>query len=307
VFSRLIAARTLSILGDRISEVAIPLAIILMHRPVWLAGVVTACLFAPAPLLGVQIGSIADRYPRRNLLMAADGGRLLIYLGLGPLLWIGPSAWSIAGIIVLAFAAGTLDALFGAALNGYVASAVSAGRLMRVNSYLETADASATLAGPALAGVILQSLNIIGALVINAASYAASMALFALGPADSLATVQTEAHEGRRDGRLAGLSEIRDQPAQRLLQVGYVYMHLFAGVAGLIVTFYAVRNLHFGAARTGLLLAGSGVGGLIASLVIARLTERWPWGSRWGSSYSGLWLDSECCSPPTGSLWLLLV
>jgi MFS family permease len=73
VFPRLIAARTLSILGDRISEVAIPLAIVLMHRPVWLAGAVTACLFAPAPLLGVQIGSIADRYPRRSLLMAADG------------------------------------------------------------------------------------------------------------------------------------------------------------------------------------------------------------------------------------------
>jgi MFS family permease len=196
VFPRLIAARPLSILGDRISEVAIPLAIVLMHRPVWLAGAVTACLFAPAPLLGVQIGSIADRYPRRSLLMAADGGRLLIYLALGPLLWVGSSVGSIAGV---------LDALFGAALNGYVAGAVPAVRLVRANSYLETADASATLPGPAVSGVILQSLSIIGSMAINAASYAVSLALFALGPDDApVVAAEADAHEGR----LAGLSEI---------------------------------------------------------------------------------------------------
>jgi MFS family permease len=280
VFPRLIAARTLSILGDRVSEVAIPLAIILMHRPVWLAGAVTACLFAPAPLLGIRIGSIADRYPRRSLLMTADGGRLLIYLALGPLLWVGSSAWNIAGVIVLAFAAGVLDALFGAALNGYIAGAVPTARLMRANSYLETADASATLAGPALSGVILQSLSIIGSMAINAASYAMSLVLFALGPADEPVAAEAEAH----DGRLAGLSEIIGQPAQRLLQLGYVYMHLLAGVAGLTVTFYAVRELHFDAARTGFLLAGSGVGGLVASLVMARFTERWPWGAALGIS-----------------------
>jgi predicted MFS family arabinose efflux permease len=61
-------------------------------------------------------------------------------------------------------------------------------------------------------------------------------------------------------------------------------MHLLAGVAGLTVTFYAVRDLHFDAARTGFLLAGSGVGGLVASLVIARFTERWPWGAALGIS-----------------------
>jgi hypothetical protein len=195
VFPRLIAARPLSILGDRISEVAIPLAIVLMHRPVWLAGAVTACLFAPAPLLGVQIGSIADRYPRRSLLMAADGGRLLIYLALGPLLWVGSSVGSIAGV---------LDALFGAALNGYVAGAVPAVRLVRANSYLETADASATLPGPAVSGVILQSLSIIGSNGLTMGARVRSVH-FTLPISYSPAKIQTSTTTARGDLLLAML------------------------------------------------------------------------------------------------------
>jgi hypothetical protein len=132
--------------------------------------VVTACLFAPACLLGVQIGSIADRHSWRRLLVIADCGRLVVYLGLGPLLWVAPSTGSIAGVILLALAAGALDALFGAALNGYIASAVPAAGLVRVNSYLEATDAGASLAGPALAGAILQAVSIIGVLALSACS-----------------------------------------------------------------------------------------------------------------------------------------
>jgi hypothetical protein len=52
----------------------------------------------------VQIGAAADRYSRRKLIMAADAGRIVIYLGLGPPLWIAPAVPADVGIIALALA-----------------------------------------------------------------------------------------------------------------------------------------------------------------------------------------------------------
>jgi hypothetical protein len=153
-------------------------------------------------------------------------------------------------------------------------------RLVRANSYLETADASATLPCPAVSGVILQSLSIIGSMAINAASYAVSLALFALGPDDApVVAAEADAHEGR----LAGLSEIIASLRSDCCRSATCTCTCLPALPASPCVLRGA-HLHFDAARTGFLLAGSGVGGLVASLVIARFTERWPWGVALGIS-----------------------
>ena len=78
-FRRLWLATTVSQLGTQVSELAIPLAaILLLHAGPLQVGLLATLGYLPLALLGLPAGAWADRLPRRGILLAADLGRGLV-------------------------------------------------------------------------------------------------------------------------------------------------------------------------------------------------------------------------------------
>ncbi|MFJ2821524.1 MFS transporter [Streptomyces toxytricini] len=291
---RFVTARTVSILGDRLAETALPIVILLATGDALVAGLVTAANVAPTFLISLPVGDWVDRSERRRLMITADLWRaglsaILAFALLAPY----PSA---AVLILVSFLLGCGDVVFNVSSQSYLPALVPSTRIMRANTVLETGDAAATLGGPALAGVVITRFSASVAVALNAVSFLLSAVLLLRLPNSrtSPAAREKDLDRSERPGRFAemtaGVRLLLRDPTQRLLQLGGAYLYLAAGSAGIMVISVAVQELRLSTVEVGLLLSAAGIGGLAVGFVIARLVERAPWGPLLGTAVLGIGL-----------------
>ncbi|MFD4999665.1 MFS transporter [Streptomyces buecherae] len=297
---RFVAARTLSLLGDRAAEAALPIVLLLVTDDPLVAGLVTAANILPTLLLSLPVGHLADTRERRRLMVTADVWRAVWGFAL---VWaLAAPEPSVALLVSLTFLMGCGDVLFSVSAHAYLPALVPSARIMRANAAVEAGDAAATLTGPALAGFLVARLPHPVALAVNAGSFAASAALLARLPAAPVrpaAGPGLEEHAETQAGRaetparrrrdvFAGFRLLATERLQRVLQLAYLYLHVTAGAAVLVVVALSVQALHLGPARVGLVLSAAGVGGLLVTLVVVRFVEHLPWGPLLGVALGGL-------------------
>lgn len=290
---RFVAARTLSLLGDRAAEAALPIVLLWVTDDPLVAGLVTAANILPTLLLSLPVGHLADTRERRRLMVTADVWRAAWGLAL---VWaLAAPEPSVALLVGLTFLMGCGDVLFSVSAHAYLPALVPSARIMRANAAVEAGDAAATLTGPALAGFLVARLPHPVALAVNAGSFAVSAALLARLPAAPVRPAAgpglegpTETQARRRRDVFAGFRLLATERLQRVLQLAYLYLHVTAGAAVLVVVALSVQALHLGPARVGLVLSAAGVGGLLVTLVVVRFVEHLPWGPLLGVALGGL-------------------
>ncbi len=220
---RFVAARTLSLLGDRAAEAALPIVLLVVTDDPMVAGLVTAANILPNLLLSLPVGHLADTRERRRLMVGADVWRVVWGLAL---VWaLAAPEPSVVLLVGLTFLMGCGDVLFAVSAHAYLPALVPSARIMRADAAVEAGDAVATLTGPALAGFLVARLPHPVALAVNAGSFAVSAALLARLPAAPAPPAATEPGlEGRaatRAGRgrdvLAGFRLLA-----RVLQLAYL-------------------------------------------------------------------------------------
>ncbi|MEU0325849.1 MFS transporter [Streptomyces sp. NPDC006237] len=267
-----VAARALSILGDRVTDVVLPLAVLAASGSAVTAGLVGAAAQLPQVVAAVHIGALVDRRERRGLMVAADIVRAVAFVAIGVEVVLGGARP--VPLVLLALVTGVADAVFHTAAGSYLPNLAGGRDLMRANGYVEGSDAAATLAGPAAGGWLLQWLGPMVAFTANAASFVGSALLLARLPRNVPAPGETEADESV----LAGLRLVRRDRAQRVLLAGACYMHLLAAAAMLPLLVRAEEELRLEPLTTGLVVSAAGLGGLVSSFVLARFcdTARWP-------------------------------
>jgi predicted MFS family arabinose efflux permease len=272
-FASFFLARTVGILGDRVADLALPLAILATTGSAARASVVAAVAQLPQIVGALHIGAFVDRRNRRTVMATADILRAMAYVLVGLEVTIGEARW--VPLVLLALVIGMGDALFYAAAAAVLPSLVRSTELVRANGFLEAADAGATLAGPPLAGWLLQRFSPLVAFAFNAASFVAS-ALFLIRLPRGDKRAQAVA-DGPSDSVQEGFRLIvRDKPQRRLLAAS-IYMHLLAASVMLAVLVHLQADLQMQPATIGLIVSAAGVGGLLASLVLSRFVavERW--------------------------------
>ncbi|WP_433576210.1 MFS transporter [Nocardia brasiliensis] len=267
-----VAARALSILGDRVTDIVLPLAVLAASGSAVTAGVVGAAAQLPQILAALPVGALVDRRDRKTLLVTADIVRAVAYVVIGAEVVLGGARP--VPLVLLALLAGAGDAVFHAAAGGYLPSLVADRELMRANGLVEGADAAATLTGPAAGGWLLQSLGPLVAFVANAASFVTSALLLSRLPKNT----PVAAESGDDASVLAGLRLVWRNGAQVRLLASACYLNLLAAAAFLPLLVRADDELHLTPLTTGLIVSASGIGGLISSFVLARYcdTARWP-------------------------------
>ncbi|MGW2425410.1 MFS transporter [Streptomyces sp. NPDC001709] len=231
-------------------------------------GIVTALQFLPQTLFGLAGGVLADRYPKRRLLLltqAAMGAQSLL---LGLLTVTG--AVNLPSVYALAFALGTATAVDSPARNAYICELVGQERVATAVSLNSAQFNVARTIGPALAGLTVAAFGTGPVFLVNAASYLAVLR--------GLLTIRTDDPDDPDDpgdhGRpRPGRTRLRDafrhlaSTPDLLLPIGLI---AFVGTFGLnfqvTLSLMAVTVFHTGAAAFGWLSAAYALGGLVGAI-----------------------------------------
>ena len=222
-FRLLFWGQALSVMGDRITPVAIAFAVLGLGSATDL-GIVLAAGGIPFALFALAGGVWADRVGRRKVMLASDVVRAVSQTATAALLLTGTAeVWMLA---VLAFVYGTAAALFMPALIGLIPQTVSPGRLQEANGLMALTRSVASVAGPAVAGVLVVAAGSGEAIAVDAATFAVSaLCLARMRPGGRI--------RARRRGRafLAGLrggwNEVRSRAWLRWGLIAMSIYHVF--------------------------------------------------------------------------------
>ncbi|MFJ6701257.1 MFS transporter [Streptomyces sp. NPDC091283] len=225
-------------------------------------GVVTALQFLPQTLFGLAGGVLADRFPRRRLLLLTQTAMAAQSLVLGLLTVSG--AVDLPSVCALAFALGTATALDGPARNAYLCELVAREHLATAVSLNSAQFNAARVLGPALAGLAVAAFGTGPVFLVNAVSYLAVLY--------GLATVRT-AGPGETGHRTPGRPRLSDAfrcvaaTPDLLLPVCVIAV---VGTFGLnfqvTISLVAVTVFHSGAAAFGWLSAAYALGSLAGAI-----------------------------------------
>jgi biotin carboxylase/MFS family permease len=262
----LIGASAVSQVGDWLYNAAL-LAYVYSatHSAAWV-GAATIFRLLPYVLLGPLGGVIADRYPRRRVLVAGSTLRLVLMLALAEVVSEhGPVALSL-GIVASASMAASAERPAALSL---LPRLVGEGRIGPANALLHTVQDLAVVIGPAIGVLLLVVSSASVAFLANAATFAVAALLFS-----ALGDHTVGAAAGSRDRGTSVVGGLRTARAARFvipLAVIVAMVEFTYGAQTVLLVVYAQRSLRLGAGGYGLLLAASGAGGLISAVFNGQL------------------------------------
>ena len=280
-FRLLFWGQALSVLGDRITPVAIAFAVLGLGSASDL-GLVLAAGGIPFALFALAGGVWADRVGRRRVMLASDVVRALSQTVTAALLLSGAAeVWMLA---VLAFVYGTAAAVFMPALIGLIPQTVSAARLQEANGLLALTRSTASVAGPALAGVLVVSAGSGEAIAVDAATFAVSaLCLARMRPAGEPAPAiaddaapASEAHEPFLAGLRDGWHEVRSRTWLMWGLIAMSVYHVFVLPSVFVLGPALAERQLDGASSWAAIVACFGIGGVLGNVVALRLPLRRP-------------------------------
>ena len=234
------------------------------HSAVWV-GAATICRGLPYVLFGPLGGVVADRYPRRTVLLAGDALRTLLMAALAATV---ASAGPVALVIALTALASTAGCAEKAATMALLPRLVGEVRLGAANALLHTVQALGVVIGPAIGAILLAVAPSWVAFAANGATFAASALLISAIRPD-------RAPAGRHTsgvGQLAaGMRTVRTTAFALWLIVAVAMADFTYGAQTVQLVVYARQSLGLGTGGYGVLLTAAGVGGLVSAVVNGRL------------------------------------
>ncbi|SFW49876.1 MFS transporter [Amycolatopsis australiensis] len=270
-FRRLWLADLVSQLGSRIDALAVPLlAATTLGAPVFEVSLLRTAESLPYLVLGLQVGAWCDRMRHRRVLIAADVGRAVLIASIPIAALFG--ALGLAHLLAVVLGAGLLSVFFDIAHQTYVPRLVPRDELPDANARLQTNLSMAAVAGPGLAGLIVQALGNATALAVDAVSY--------LWSAFWLRRIETpDARPEPRSRRLLreigdGLRVVRADRILLAISLHGAVSSFFQSMHLAIVIVFLARDVGLPAWAIGLLGTATLTGALTAGLTARRLGER---------------------------------
>ncbi|HEX3861947.1 MAG TPA: MFS transporter [Stellaceae bacterium] len=271
-FRRYWMGQTVSIFGDQISRIGIPLiAVASLQAGATQMGVLSSAGQASLLIFGLLAGAWVDRVRRRRLLIGCDLARAVVIATIPGAAALGEL--SVPFLTAVAFAIGSLSVVFGTAIVAFLPSLSRPDELIECNARLTQTVAVAQIAGPGLGGVIIETLTAPFAIVVDAISYLVSAAfLTRLGDVEE-ARSSTQ-HRSVRASISEGVTYVRRQPLLRS-SAGCAGTYNFFNAAILALqVFYLSRTLGLRPTSLGLVLGAIGPGALLGAAVAVRMSGR---------------------------------
>ncbi len=273
-FVRLWTGQTISQFGTQVSQLAIPLtaALVLNASPAEM-GLLGAVEFAPFLLLSLFAGVWVDRMYRRPILVVADCGRTLLLGSIPVAAMLG--VLRIEQLYIVSLLAGVLTVFFDVAYQSYLPVLVTREHLVEGNSKLEVSRSVAQIAGPGIAGGLVQLVTAPIAVAVDAFSYIASVISLLLIHTVEPAPARQAGEAGSIWAELReGLGVVLGNPLLRSIAGCTATSNLFGNGIQAIFVLYVTRELGLQPAVIGLIFAVAGPGALLGSLLAGAAARR---------------------------------
>lgn len=272
-FRRLFVAHSVSRAGDAFNTVA--LVVLVFDLTGSGLGVAGAVMFEVLPvlLLAPVAGLVADRSPRRSVMIRADLFRAVVAL----VLVIAADSVAVAYGVAFGLSVGAV--LFNPAASSLLPEIVDEDDIVTANSAMWTAAVTGQVALAPIAGFVIAAWGVQVAFAINAATFLVSAAaLSGLRSGRARADVDVKGWSGV----LAGVDAVRADPLLTRLAAVQVLASMSAGATSGLLVVLADRWLGVGAGGFGTLLGAIGVGAVLGPLLLRRFIEagdkRWLFG-----------------------------
>jgi len=266
-FRLFFAGQSLSLVGDRIAFIAIPFAVLAIGGGVSDVGLVVAAQTAPFALLSLAAGVWADRVDRRTIMVVSDLVRMLCQLVAGALLVTGEAEiWHLA---LLGAIFGAADAFFSPSMVGLLPQVVAPAYLQQANALRALTMSTGMILGPAIAGVLIALAGVGAALLLDAATFAVSIAcLLRLRPA------AVERLDGPEPGFLSGLRtgwrEVRGRSWVMAFLASMCVYHLIVLPSIFVLGPVIADRDYGGASAWAIVVAAFGAGAVVGDLILLR-------------------------------------
>jgi MFS family permease len=278
-FRLFLGGMLVSFVGTWMQTIGQAWLVLILTRDPFVLGLVTAAQGLPIVVLGLFGGVIADRAPKRAVILVCQSTMLALAAVLAGLCLTGViEVWH---VILLAFALGAVNAIDLPARQAFVVEMVGPTDTASAVGLHSSAYSGARLVGPAVAGlVIAAATSWLGdgvrasgvAFAANAVSYLfVLVAVAAIREDELFLSVRPAVPRGLRTAfrQIAdGLAYLR---GARPVLATLVVPGLIATIAvnfGVLVPVLAVEEFGMDSSGLGLLLAAAGVGGLLSALRI---------------------------------------
>ncbi|MGW0804099.1 MFS transporter [Nonomuraea sp. NPDC002799] len=257
--------------GSAVTSVALPLvAVTVLHASAFAVSVLAAAAWLPWLLIGLPAGAWVDRLSRRTVMLVADWVSMAAFLSVPIAAFL--DVLTTVHLIAVALTTGTAKVFFTTAYRAYLPSLVSGPDLLEANAKLQGSEQVANLAGPGIAGLLAQLFSAVGALIVDAASFAVS-ALCLMG-VKHVETIEPRPRRRLRSEIREGMRTVIGDPLLRgNMFYGCVSNLALTGYQSLIVLFL-VGDLALAPGTTGVLIAATSVGGVIGAFAARPLAAK---------------------------------
>lgn len=232
-------------------------------------GTVTMFQTLPVMFFGLFGGVVADRFPKRQLLLFTQTVMLIQAMLLAYLTWSGQiQLWHLYGMALIL---GVMNALDNPARQTFVSELVGVEDLPNAVALNSMVFNAARLLGPALGGVTIAVLGVAGCYFLNGATFLGTIFGLLMMHARPAAAALRDNRRGAMILQVRdGLRYVVTTPEVCFVMILMAVIGTFGYNFAVILPLIATYVLNAEPSAFGLLSSAIGVGSLLASVVIAR-------------------------------------
>jgi MFS family permease len=263
--------QVISTVGTWMQSVAMPWLALTLTHDAFHVGLVIATQFAPMLVAGQFGGLLADRFPKRRILVCSQlafivPALVMYYLTSQHL----AQYWM---VLLAALVVGSINVIDVPSRQAFVIEMVGREDMLNAIALNSTIFNGAAVIGPSVAGLIIALFGVPLCFLINAVSFIGSVGALLL-----MTNLPTFAHAAQQGSVLVrireGLDYARRDPVVGTLLLNVAVFSLFAMNRFTLLPIFADQVLHTGATGFGFLTASQGVGALVGALSLAVLQRR---------------------------------
>ena len=265
----LVVAETISVLGSRMTYLALPWFVLVTTGSPGKMSLVLAAEILPMALLGIPSGSVVERLGGRTTMLIADFARAPIMLSIPLLHEAGVLTFPmLLGIVALL---GTFMPPYFAAQRVVLPELVGENErlLAQGNSMIEGGTAFAALLGPALAGVLIPFLGAPNVLYVDAATFAISFLILL-----TLVPKKKPLRAPAQRGVLAGLRFVVHDGLLGPMTITIAGFGFIVSALSAALPVFAYDAFHGSARIAGLFYTSLGAGALVGTIFAVMIVRR---------------------------------
>src|SRR6266699_1279322 len=264
----------ISLIGTWMQTTAQAWLVLELTHSAWWLGVVGALQFLPVLLLALFGGVLADRLPKRTVLLFTQSSAMLLAF----ILWIlvaagGVHLWN---VLLLASLLGLTNALDMPTRQAFVVEMVGREDLPNAVALNSSLFNMARILGPGLGGILIAWLGVAPLFLLNGISFIAviiGLSMIDMHQLHAQGRREALQHATRRPGTLKslreGLAYVRNTPSVLLVIVVVGIVSLFGINFNVVLPLFATDVLHAGPQGFGFISATFGLGSLLSALWLA--------------------------------------